>query len=262
MSFSKSVSDGIGAYREAHRVIFKYNLTKYLVLPGIISVLYVGLYFYLFATMAGNVDTDPDNYPWWLTWVGEMLDWFLTAIYWVFVVWLFFATYKFVIQTILSPFLAHISDVTEAKLRDRKAPEINWKEYIDDFIRALRLSIRNLLLEVILCLFAGFIPFVGFIVVFCISSYYTGFGYMDYTLERKRYSVRQSIRFMQKNKGLTLGLGIPVFLVITIPVVGWFIAPTYATVASTIAIMDMTEDTGDPNDPNNSPPSPRPFEAV
>ncbi len=259
MSFTKELGDGMSAYITAHRTIVKYKLGKYLVLPGIISVAYVIVYFWIFAGISGNVDTDPESYPSWLSWVGEVLDWFLKAIYWVVIVWLFFATYKFVIQTILSPFLAQISDVTEAKLRGRKAPEINWKEYIDDLIRALRLAIRNLILELILCLFASFIPIIGFILVFCLSSYYTGFGYMDYTLERKRYSVRESIRFMQKHKGLTLGLGIPVYLVIAIPVVGWFIAPTYATVASTIAIMDMTAAPGKPQSPN---PSNQTFEAV
>ncbi len=245
------------AYTEAHRTILKYKLGKYLVLPGIISVVYVILYFLLFGYLAGKVDTDPANYPWWLEWVGEVLDWFLKAIYWVVVVYLFLVTYKFIIQTILSPFLAHISDVTEAKLRNRKAPEISWKEGVEDIIRALKLSIRNLVYEILLCIIVSFIPIVGFILVFCISSYYTGFGYMDYTLERKRYSTRESIRFMQNNKGLTLGLGIPVFLVLSIPVIGWFIAPTYATVASTIAIMDLTDN---PKNPHSPPPSP--FEAV
>ncbi len=247
----------MSAYREAHRTIFRHKLGKYLILPGIISVVYVALYFLLFGYLSGKVDTDPANYPWWLEWLGEMLDWFLKAIYWVVIVWLFLVTYKFILQTILSPFLAHISDVTEAKLRSRKAPEIGWKEGAADIIRALKLSVRNLVYEILLCFIASFIPVVGVILVFCISSYYTGFGYMDYTLERKRYSTRESIQFMQNHKGLTLGLGIPVFLVISIPVLGWFVAPTYATVASTIAVMDLTDTLQDPHSPR-----PEPFETV
>ena len=259
MSFTKAMGDGMRVYLEAHRTIVKFKLGKYLILPGVISVAYVILYFYLFADLASKVDTDPDSYPSWLEWVGEALDWFLKAVYWVVVVWFFFATYKFVIQTILSPFLAQISDITEAKLRGREAPKINWKEYVDDIIRALRLSIRNLIYEILMCFIASFIPFIGFILVFGISAYYTGFGYMDYTLERKRYSMTDSIRFVRKNKGLATGLGIPIFLTIAIPVIGWFIAPTYATVASTIAIMDLTNV---PGQPNQDPAANQSFEAV
>lgn len=257
MSFSSAIGDGINSYREAHRVIVEHKLGKYLIWPGLISLAYVVAYFIIFIRISDGIDTEPDNYSWWLSWMGNVLEWFLKVVYWGFVVWLFFATHKFVIQTILSPMLSHLSEVVEKKLRGRPAPSLNWKEYIDDMIRAFRISIRNLLYEIVFCFFVSFIPIVGFIAIFFISAYYTGFGYMDYTLERKRYSVNQSVVFVRKHKGLSIGLGIPMNVALLIPIVGWIFAPTYATVAATLEIMDLLEDSETP-----PPPTPQPFEAV
>jgi len=257
VSFSTELGEGINSYREAHRVIVEHKLGKYLIWPGLISLAYVIIYFVIFIRIADGIDTNPDNYSWWLSWMGSVLEWFLKVVYWGFVVWLFFATHKFVIQTILSPMLSHLSEVVEKKLRGRETPSINWKEYVDDMIRAFRISIRNLLYEIILCFLASFIPIVGFIAVFVISAYYTGFGYMDYILERKRYTVNQSVAFVRKHKGLAVGLGIPMNFALLVPVVGWIFAPTYATVAATLEIMDLFEETEDQN-----PPQPQPFEAV
>ena len=69
----------------------------------------------------------------------------------------------------------------------------------------------------------------------------TGYGFMDYTLERKRYTIRQSVAFIHQHRGLTLGIGLVANLGMLLPFLGWLLVPTYATVAATIEIMEITE---------------------
>ncbi len=104
---------------------------------------------------------------------------------------------------------------------------------------------RNMFLTVILTLSAWltvFIPIIGMMIspvlIILIQSFYDGFGLVDYTLERKRYSVKKSIQFAGENRGRVIGVGMGFMFLIMIPVLGWLTAPTYGTVAATLAALD------------------------
>ena len=57
----------------------------------------------------------------------------------------------------------------------------------------------------------GFIPVIGWLISFLgnfvISSYFYGFSFMDYTNERQRLSLKDSIAYISNNKGLAIGIG-------------------------------------------------------
>jgi CysZ protein len=59
---------------------------------------------------------------------------------------------------------------------------------------------------------------------------------IDYSNERKRLSIRESIHFIQKQKGLTLGNGVVYQLLVSIPFLGAIVAPITAVVAATISV--------------------------
>lgn len=220
----------------------KYKLTKYLVIPAFVSLAYVVGFIILFTVVGFQIEIDTENMHWSIAWLGAAANWVLRVGFWIFMVLIFWWTYKFVIQTLLSPYLGALSENLERKMRGREPREIGWKEYMDDMIRAFRLSIRNLLYELLFTIVAGWIPLVGFIIVFAVSAYYTGFGYMDYTLERKRYTIRESVLFARKHSGLAVGIGTVANLALLIPIFGWLFMPTYATAAATLETMDELEE--------------------
>jgi CysZ protein len=86
-----------------------------------------------------------------------------------------------------------------------------------------------------------FIPFTA-ILLFMVSAYYYGFSMLDYSNERKRLSVKNSIHYIQKHKGLTLGNGVVYQLIISIPFFGAIFAPITAVVAATISVFEMDEE--------------------
>lgn len=112
--------------------------------------------------------------------------------------------------------------------------------------RGIRINIRNLVMELLLTipiLIIGFIPIIGVIstvLLFLVQSYYAGFGNMDYTLER-HFNVKESVSFVQKNKGVAIGNGVVFMLMLLVPVLGIILVlPLSVTAASseTIRILE------------------------
>lgn len=243
MSFQTEFSRGIKAYSEAHTVIFKYKLTKYLIIPAIVTVIYSGLFFWLASSVAGSISTDAESYPWWLSWMGSAIKWFMKTVYWVAVAAFFFISIKYVVQVVLAPILSNLSVAVEKKVLGLETPEITWKEAIQDIGRSLLLAIRNSIHEFFTCLALGLLPGVGQIASIAVSSYFYGFGYMDYGMERKRITIKQSVAFCRQHKGLAIGLGVVMYFLMLIPIVGWAFAPTYATVAATLETLRILKET-------------------
>jgi CysZ protein len=173
--------------------------------------------------------------------MGDITHWFVRVVYWSLAVLLYWASLKYVLQVLLAPILSNLSVAVERKLWGREPDPFTVKEYLQDMGRSLLLSIRNSVIEIVLCLFVGFLPGIGQVGGIVISSYFYGFGYMDYVLERKKYNIPQAVAFVRQHKGLAIGLGCVAALMMLVPVIGWVLAPTYATVAATLETLRIME---------------------
>ena len=71
---------------------------------------------------------------------------------------------------------------------------------------------------------------------FLVSAYFFGFAAIDYTLENRRYTFRQSINFMRSNKGLAIGNGTFYAILFAIPVFGVTLSTILSTVAGTLMV--------------------------
>ena len=116
MSFASEFGSSLKSFGEAHRVLFKYRLTHYLWIPGIITILYCVLFFWLTSYFAGRIASEADAYPSWLSWMGWFTHWFLKSIYWVATVFFFFASLKYILQVLLSPLLSNLSVAVEQRV--------------------------------------------------------------------------------------------------------------------------------------------------
>jgi CysZ protein len=251
MRFADEFGRGIKAYGEAHSVIFRYKLTRYLIIPGIVTIIWSALYFLAAAWYAGRIASDADAYPWWLNWMGDVTEWFVKVVYWVAVVGFYFLSLKYVVQVILAPILSNLSVAVERKVLGMEPIEMTWKEAIQDIGRSLSLAIRNSIHELFTCLALSFLPVVGQAGCIAVSSYFYGFGYMDYVMERKRMTIPQSVAFCREHKGLAMGIGIVMYLMMLVPVIGWMFAPTYATVAATLETLRILGDNSRVNPSDN-----------
>jgi CysZ protein len=215
-----------------------------MIIPGILSLGYIcllvmtGLSF--FPEMSAYLY---ERLPGVMQW--QFLQGVITMVLWLLLMLTGYVTYQPVILIIFSPALSCISEIVESKIYGVSSPPFNLKVLIHDLIRSLMINARNLLKMMGLTLLAWMfliIPFMGggisAVIIFFIQSYYNGFTLTDYTLERKRYSVKESIQFIQTHRARISGVGAGFMLMFLIPVIGWFTAPAYGTVAATLSALD------------------------
>ena len=110
--------------------------------------------------------------------------------------------------------------------------------------RGIRLNTRNLFKELLFSiplLLLKFIPGVNIfsaILLLLIQAYYTGFGNIDYTLER-HFKYKESIAFVRKNKGLAIGNGLVFMLFLFIPIIGIIIVLPLSVTAATTKTVEL-----------------------
>lgn len=242
----KSFFAGIKDYYRAHRAMFKYRLWPIMALPGIMSILYVSLMIYL----AWNYADDLTGYIH-QRWIPEMLRgaviYSLTAVLvWLMLLLTAYVTYQPVILILFSPVLSYVSEQVEVRMYGGKSPGFSFKQLVRDILRALVINGKNLVKMTIFIALAWLLvllPFVGALmssaIILMIESYYNGYALVDFTLERKRFNIRESARFGRRNRWRLAGIGAGFILMMFIPVAGWFAAPSYGTVAATIAALEV-----------------------
>ncbi len=165
-----------------------------------------------------------------------------------FFVFAYFSGY--ILLIILSPLFAWLSEKTDNIINKNDYP-FEFSQLIKDIWRGILIAIRNLFYEIgitILIIVATFIPIIGqvlspvsFIFYFIISSYFYGFSFMDYTNERKRISINESIILIRKYRGMAIANGSLFSLSLLIPFCGVLLAGFTAIIATVGATMAMNE---------------------
>ncbi|MEO0468801.1 MAG: EI24 domain-containing protein [Bacteroidota bacterium] len=234
-------------YRRAASLISKHRLWRYVILPGLLSTLVMGLL--IAGPVLGFINSDLSASlvnAWPFEFGKGLVEGLSGILVGLLSITLVFFLGKYVILIVASPFMGPLSEKMETIVRGYKV-EIT-SNFLADLIRGIRISLRNLIREILLTflfLLFNLIPLIGSIVgtilTFSIEAYYAGFGNMDYTLERKHYSVKQSVAFVGQNRGLAIGNGIVFLLMLMIPVIGWFLAPAYGAGAATLASIERMD---------------------
>ena len=155
----------------------------------------------------------------------------------------------YIVVIIMSPFLAYISEKTEKIITDNDYP-FNLRQFVGDVIRGILLALRNFCMEMLIC-FVFFIcsfftaamaaPFVS-VILFLVSAYFYGFSFIDYTNERRKLSVSESVHYVRQRKAMSCGHGIVFALLLYVPILGVALSSFYAiiaTVAATMHVLDI-----------------------
>jgi len=270
MDIFKNFGKGIGAYGKALSMLFTKQLWCFLLFPIAFNIImmaasWLGVVSLSDAAEAwakGALKFNDDSF-----FLAEYLQsssgFISSAVGWA--VWfvskvLFFVFYGlfggYIIIMLMSPVFAVLSEKTEEMLTGNKYP-FNGDQMMRDVVRGVLIAFRNMFIEfgymIVIFIFSFFIPvlggIIGTIILFFIAAYFYGFAFIDYTNERRRMTLKQSVQFMRANKGLVIGNGLIFALAMFIPLCGNLIAGFVAIVsviAATIATHELVDLSNNP----------------
>lgn len=232
----KSCLTSILAYKESASLISQLKLWKAFAIPILISVvlavLITGLAWSLTDILAAKIA------PVWKWETGKQFFFIFSEIISFLCVFLLgLLVYKHLLLALCAPFMSPISEKIEAHLlqKEKVSSKFNfWRS----LRRGIQLNGRNLVIELLLSIplmMLSFIPVIGIIftiLLIGIQAYFAGFGNIDYTLER-HLTYKESIRFVNQNKGLAIGNGLGFILLSLIPFVGVLIVLPLSVAAAT-----------------------------
>ncbi len=254
--FFKQLGTGLSYYPKAFSFIFENGLWYYFIFPLILNL----LIFFLGLSTIGFISDYLSNelHIWifgeetesvssWKDWIFSPLTWIIWLVLKITFFFLFALFGGYITIIVLSPVLTFLSEKTYEIVTGEKVP-FDILQFTRDIVRAVLITFRNMFLQIgitIAMMFLNIIPFIGSLAAllgnFLVSSYFYGFSFIDYSNERNKLSVRESVRFIRKNKGLSVGIGMVFSFCFYIPFLGGVIASFLAivsTVAATLAVLE------------------------
>ena len=227
-----AIKDSFGAFFQGKFLLY--------FIPGLLIALGYYFLFYLPAQRALALVDGSDSIPY----IGAVLSWSVNGIFDLFQT-LTNEFYKFSVLVLLSPVYTMLSEKFDSHLSGSKY-EFSLLRLINDLLRMLLIVITALLLEfafLSVWFILDFIlpEFIGETLFFLISSYFLGFSFYDYSLERHRVTVIESWGYGFKHIGSILLTGIIFSLLLELPIAGIVIAPVLATMISTSVYLQGEE---------------------
>lgn len=265
MSLFKNFGTGFKAYGEALNLIFSKGLWWFFVFPVLLNVVFLiggmvgigSLSDYIENWLTSLVAFDGDSFTGasFLAPYSGYLSGIVGGLVWVVLKFAFFFIFAtiggYIVIICLSPVFAILSEKTEEILTGNKYP-FNGDQIMRDVVRGVLIAFRNMFIElgymIVIFLLGLFIPLIGGIVgtilLFFIASYFYGFAFIDYTNERRRLSIKQSVQFIRDNKGMAIANGMVFSFFMLIPFCGTTLAGFAAilsVVAATIAVHNTVD---------------------
>jgi CysZ protein len=256
MGFWKQIGIGFKGYFKALGLLFTWKFFRYMFFPLLFNILifWVGL--------SVINDFAVDAREWFKEWISlegaefwgsgflkGAVSFLITFLFNVIFLLAFMYLGGYIIIIIMSPLFSIISEKTEHVLTNHAYDyPFELKQLIIDVFRGIGIAVRNIAIETVLLilvfiigLILSFISWIGVIFMFFVTSYFYGFSYMDYSNERYKRNVKQSVKFMRKYKWVAIVNGSFFAIVLFIPYIGIALSAFVAVLSVIAATVSMYE---------------------
>ena len=215
MGFVKDFKLGVNSYINAVKFIKEHKLWVYFLFPILIfcGVYYLG---FTFEDLRRDYKAGDDAGMIKKVWYFFVSGFFLMLSY------VIFNFMRYILIILISPVLSIVSERVEKVLTGNKY-KFNLKQLIKDIKRTINLAIRNIFFEfgivygVAIVLYIVFwilsapnetAKFVSDQFAIVVAFYYYGFGFIDFMNERRRLTIKESVKFGKKHRGFAIALGL------------------------------------------------------
>ena len=242
----KAITLVFNSFSDSFKVIKDAGLRKFYFLPGIISMFLFGGFIYLGEYLSLNLASALENF-FKLQEYGSILYIFIKILVWICTVFFYYLVYKSLLLVIISPILGYVSERVETHLTGKKF-DFTFKDNLRFLIRGIDIGLKSFFKQMVgtcVVMLLGFIFPINLsipLLIFIIQGYFTGFSFMDYTLERYNLSTKESLDFLKKQRVYAALCGGIFTLLFFIPVVGIFIAPLITCVATTMITLELLKE--------------------
>ena len=241
---------GVKGYRRAISFIAKNKLSYFYIFPILLNILLFVLgikmvdYFtdQINSYVSNLIFSESNNDSLWYGFLNSVLYWTIWVVSKIVFVYIFTLIGGYFTIIILSPIFAILSEKT-AEIFTGEKTIFNLKQFVKDMKRAIIIALRNMTIQfffTILFILTSIIPLIGWVIgilgSFLVSSYFYGFAFMDYSNERHKLSLKESVQFVRKNKGFASGVGSIFSICFLIP----FIGGTLASFLAIICVVNAT----------------------
>ena len=215
MGFIRDFKLGVNSYINAVLFIKKHKLWIYFLFPMVIFfvIYYSG---FAFQELKRDYTADDDASMIKKVWYFFVSGFFLLMSY------VIFNFMRYILIILISPVLSVVSEKVEKIITGNKY-KFNLKQLFKDIKRTINLAIRNIFFEfgivygVALALYTifwivpapeGTAKFISGQFAMLVAFYYYGFGFIDFMNERRRLTIKQSVKFGKKHRGFAIALGL------------------------------------------------------
>lgn len=241
-SFFKEFGRGVTAYGPAFRMLFSKRFAWFLVFPVISWLLFFLLGFWVvdwveeffFSWVEGLIAGVA-----WLDKSGVVFLFVLRLLLRLAYFWLFLSIGGYVVLIVLSPVFSWLSERAENAWTGQEY-KTTFGILLRGTWRGILISLRNTIFQTLVSVvlfFFSFVPVLGMlspILLFLSASYFYGFSFVDYTIERRYMQVKTSVRYVNRNIGFVMGIGLPFAAALLLPF-GRFIVCGFISLVSVIA---------------------------
>tara|TARA_B110000285_G_scaffold4804_1_gene5109 strand:- start:208 stop:1092 length:885 start_codon:yes stop_codon:yes gene_type:complete len=215
MGFIRDFKLGVNSYINAVKFIKEHRLWVYFLFPIIIffSIYYLG---FTFEDLKKEYKAGEDEG------MIKKVWYFFVSAFFLMMSYVIFNFMRYIIIIMISPVLSIVSEKVEKIITGNKY-KFNLKQLVKDIKRTINLAIRNIFFEfgivyglaLILYIIFWIVPapegtakFISVQFAMIIAFYYYGFGFIDFMNERRRLTIKESVKFVKKHKGFAIALGL------------------------------------------------------
>lgn len=243
--FFEQFGVAVKSYLKALSFVFNNGLWIYFIYPVIITVLLIVGGFALITSISEALEMwildflNLDNTGSWLKFIHFFIHIGLNIIFF----FIYLTLNKYILLILMSPVMASLSEKTDQIINGTHYA-FDIRQFIKDVFRGIGIAFRNMFIEfsfIFLCFIVVWIPVIGWVspvFLYILSCYFYGFSMIDYTSERRKLKLADSIKYIRKNKGLAIGNGFIFSLLFAVPFIGGMVSAILAPVAATIAVFE------------------------